>query len=173
MCKNYLSGEKTPFLQKVYYMVWFTQEWGMIMKLPMIAGVIVFAFATEGAMAACASPYAKVTGKSTIENSLSGNIFCAARGGERWQEAHIAGGVLQDYKKGSTDAVDPTKVVGSWSVSGNIVTHNYTVGTKTGPSYTFELWRDGTSNRYAFCGASTSPGTNTDGILLTGAGPCL
>jgi len=142
------------------------------MKLPMIAGVIVFAFATNGAMAACASPYTKVTGQSTIESLLGGSIFCAARGGESWQEEHYVGGVLKDYKMGPTDAVDPTKQVGTWSVSGDIVTHNYTVGSVSGPSYTYELWRDGTSNNYAFCGVSPSPGTSTDGTLRSGTGPC-
>ena len=122
------------------------------MKLPMIAGVIVLAFAAEGAMAACSTPAANQVKNSALSTLLSGNTACALRGGDRWQEEHHPGGVLKDYKKGSTDKVDPTKQVGTWAVSGSganaIVTYNY----GTGGSYAYEVWDNG-GGSYSFCGA--------------------
>lgn len=136
----------------------------MIMKLSMIAGVIVFAFATNGAMAACASPSTQVTDSTTpsLTNLLSGNTVCVAGPGGTWkyQEQHIGtgspGSVLNDYKMGpaAPGNVDPTKQVGTWEVSGTdantTVTYNY--GT-SGP-YTYKVW-DNTDGTYSFCGTDT------------------
>lgn len=121
------------------------------MKLPMIAGVIVFAFSAEGAMAACSNPAKQVNKSSDLTTILSGNTVCAVRGKDRWQEEHHAGGVLKDYKKGPTDKIDPTKQIGTWAVSGNgantKVTYVYT-GSNT---YAYEVWDNG-GGSYSFCG---------------------
>ena len=143
----------------------------MIMKLPMIAGAIVFAFSAEGAMAACSTPATQVT-DGALTTLLSGNTVCAMRGGDRWQEEHHAGGVLIDYKKGPTDAVDPTKQVGTWAVSGTgagtTVTYNYTVGSVPGPSYNYAVWQNTTPNSYSFCKAGAI--LDMDFTLTAGTG---
>lgn len=121
------------------------------MKLPMIAGLIVFAFATEGAMAACASPSAQVTDGALI-TLLSGNTVCAGSGTGmgRWQEQHRTDNTLWDYKEGSTDPVDPTTQVGTWAVTGSgagtVVTHTYTGGS----AYSYTVW-DNNDGSYSFC----------------------
>lgn len=135
-------------------MFWSAQEWGMIMKLPMIAGVIVLAFAAEGAMAACTGTQVTDAALTTL---LSNKTVCAGSGVGmgRWQEEHRTDGTLWDYKKGSTDAVDPTKQVGTWAVSGSgagtIVTHSYTVPPASGPSYNYTVYDIG-GGSYSFCG---------------------
>lgn len=127
------------------------------MKLTIIACAAVFAFSTEGVMAACsASSGAKQVNKdSELTALLSGNTVCAVRGKDRWQEEHHAGGVLKDYKKGPTDKVDPTKTLGAWAVSGGgtntIVTYTYTGG----GSYSFTVWDNGGGSSYSFCKGNT------------------
>lgn len=141
---------------------------GMIMKLPMIAGVIAFAFASEGAMAACSAPAAtqvKHNSNPGLSTLLSGNTACAVRGGDRWQEEHHPGGVLKDYKKGASDAVDPTKQVGTWSVGGTGANTMVTYIYGSGGTYAYTVWDNGGS--YSFCGTSDMDVTITRG---TGVG---
>jgi hypothetical protein len=84
---------------------------------------------------------------------VRGTTFCVARGNERWQEFHAESGELIDYKLGPGHPVDPTKTVGSWTVTGmqavvptdvraarprrdegGVLTHTY-----GGTSYTFAV----------------------------------
>ncbi len=118
-------------------------------KLPMTTAAIVFAFAADGAVAACSGTQIAGNGLTTL---LTNNTICGSRGGERWQEEHIAGGVLKDYKMGPSDAVDPTKQVGSWSVDEVLSQVTYQYGAST---YVYEVWDNGGApNKYSFCVAS-------------------
>lgn len=137
------------------------------MKLPLIASAVVFAFAAEGAVAACSAPAATQVRHNTtpsLTTLLSGNTVCAVRGGDRWQEEHHAGGVLKDYKRGPTDTIDPMTQVGTWAVSGTgantAVTYSYTGGSV----YSYTVWDNG-GGSYSFCGAG-----GVDFTLRTGTG---
>jgi hypothetical protein len=70
--------------------------------------------------------------EAQLSTTFSGNTLCAQRGSDKWQEQHRAGNELWDYKLGS-NAMDPTKLVGSWSISGtgatSVLVHTY--GSKT------------------------------------------
>jgi hypothetical protein len=122
---------------------------------------------------------------SGLGTLLSGKTVCAALGTDRWQEYHMPGGDLWDYKRGPGNAVDPSKKVGNWSVTsvpiGNsnntreTVTYNYGGGNSytyyvcaAGSSYTFNATNGSTvvtgatlSNGQVACGqfaSATAPG---------------
>jgi hypothetical protein len=97
-----------------------------MMKPAMVAGVALLSGATAfDAMAACSGTQIS---DGALTSLLSGNSMCQSSP-EVAQEQHVAGGVLQDYKKGPSDPVDPTSTIGSWAVSGSgastIVTYTY------------------------------------------------
>lgn len=120
------------------------------MKHLIATSMVLLAGISGEAMAACASPATMVTG-NPLTNLVSGNTVCAMNGNEKWQEQHLGNGTLWDYKKGANDPVDPTKKVGTWSLSANLsgpvnqITYSYTGG----PSYTYNIYRNG--NVYSFC----------------------
>ena len=101
------------------------------------------------AMAACTGNAMNVSG---ITTALSGNTVCAVRGKDKWQEYHAPGGGLIDYKMGPTDKVDPSKNVGSWSVTGNSAGNqarvNYNYG--SGGQYSYTVYSNG-GGSYSFC----------------------
>ena len=96
-----------------------------------------------------------------LQALLSGKTVCAAVGSERWQEYHQPGGGLVDWKKGPTDPVDPTKQVGTWSVTSvpvgsssntrDTVTYNY----GTGGSYTYYVCQNASTYTFAATAGST------------------
>ena len=152
-----------------------------MMKQLIFTGALLLASAMTGeAMAQCTT--GRVNSVSALTTLLSGNTICVSNGAGGWdsQEEHIAGGVLMDYKKGPSDRVDPTKVLGTWHVSGpalppanTIVTYNYTAWTPN-QSYAYLVYlNSGTLNQagstYAFC---TSPGGTpvVIGTLKAGTG---
>jgi hypothetical protein len=76
------------------------------------------------------------------------------------QEEHRNGGELWDFKKGSADPIDPTALVGHWSVSGTgantVVNYNYLSGDGNG---SYRVYANGGS--YDFCNGSSSVATVT------------
>lgn len=69
------------------------------------------------------------------------------------QEEHRADGSLWDYKRGPSDSLDPTKKLGTWSISGNNITYSYTAFNPN-CSITFTVHDNGntlTEKRYSFC----------------------
>ena len=88
-------------------------------------------------------------------STLSGKTVCVAEGGG-WaaQEYHAANGDLIDFKLGS-DRRDPTSRVGSWSVSGDQITHSY----GPGASYTYDVYTNGTN--YSFCAGAVEKAAAT------------
>lgn len=137
------------------------------MKLLPVAAVLSLALMPEFASAACTSS-SQVTGSATLTTLLAGKTICASRGGDRWQEYHQAGGALIDYKKGPTDPVDPTKQVGTWTVTGNgsgtQVRYNY----GQGASYTYKVHTIVQDASYSLC-------SGTEDLVVSmrqGQGPC-
>lgn len=126
------------------------------MKLSIMAAVVV-ASVSAPALADCSSPL--VTDPAS---ALQGKTVCATLGTERWHEFHAPGGNLIAYKKGPSDKVDPSKSVGSWSVSGHTVTYNYGAG----GTFTYRL-HDNRGGSYTFCGPR-----NIDALVRTGQVAC-
>jgi hypothetical protein len=126
-----------------------------MIRIILLASATTFALA-PGAQAQCSCATNQVTNSSAGAQSLSialaGNTVCVAKGGERWenQEWHQGGpavGALIDFKKGPTDPIDPTKGVGTWSISGT------DVATRVTYSYIF-----GGVGTYAVCSSKSQPG---------------
>ncbi|PWB59902.1 MAG: hypothetical protein C3F18_00520 [Nitrosomonadales bacterium] len=133
------------------------------MKRLMVTSLVLLAGISGGAMADCNSN-TKVTG-SKLNLLITGNTVCAARGAEKWQEQHRAGGALWDFKKGPTDKVDPTKQVGTWSIASNSVTYSYTGG----PSYTYSV-HGPEGGPYSFC--SSGAEIVSGAMFLPGSSSC-
>jgi hypothetical protein len=85
---------------------------------------------------------------------LTGNTVCAVRGSERWQELHLAGGSVVDFKRGPADPVDPSETVGTWSIigTGTNATVQYNYG--SGGTYTYTVFSNGGTS-YSFCAGAT------------------
>ncbi|GAO34887.1 hypothetical protein SCT_0267 [Sulfuricella sp. T08] len=131
------------------------------MKRLMVASIVLLAGISGEAMAACSDQ--QVTG-SALTSLIAGSTVCATRGAEKWQEQHRAGAQLWDYKKGSSDKVDPSKQVGTWSINNvdNTVTYFYTGG----PSYTYSV-HGLAGGPYSFCtnGAEVVSGATFTGTI--------
>lgn len=104
----------------------------------------------------------------TLNALLSGNTVCVGSAGN-WeaQEYHASNGDLIDWKRGSGHPVDPTKKVGTWSITGTgaAMKVNYTYGSHT---YSNAVWNHG-DGTYSFC---NNQGTETIGRIKTGQGAC-
>ena len=106
---------------------------------------------------------------TSLGSLLIGNTVCVGTTGH-WeaQEFHKSDGNLIDWKKGASDPVDPTKSVGSWSITGTGTSArvNYTYDSTT---YSNIVWDHGNST-YSFCnqnGNETMPS-----YIKTGQGAC-
>jgi len=119
---------------------------------------------TGEAMAACSGTQITSVSRPTLSRLLTGNSMC-----QTWpevaQEQHVSGGVLQDYKRGPLDAVDPTTSIGSWLVggSGSRTTVKYTYGST---SYYYQVFLVNgnpgeTGSTYDFCTGGTVKATAT------------
>ena len=87
--------------------------------------------------------------------TVSGRYFCALRNAtnEKWNESHIGGadGNVQDFKKGAS-TVDPTKIVGTYSITGGtdgIIAYSYG---DPGSPYRYQVVGTGP---YSFCNVAT------------------
>lgn len=138
------------------------------MKRISIVGCILVALWAGQASADCTtSPL--LTG-TKITMMLSGKQVCASPGtgypgnpANRWQEEHMANGQLWDYKLGPTDPVDPRKQVGTWSVTGDKITHTYTGG----QSYSYDV-RMISPTQVSFCVGSAEHAVAN----IIAPGPC-
>lgn len=117
------------------------------MKRSILTTMVLLAGIPSLAMANC-TPATRVTGNA-LNTLIIGNTVCASRNGEKWQEQHRAGGQLWDYKMGPGHPIDPSKQVGTWSISRNFVTYCYT-GDKC---YSYSVHGTGTG-AYDFCFAN-------------------
>ena len=97
---------------------------------------------------ACGSGETEIANTTTL---LTGQYVCAKRLPDTWQELHQAGGALYDWKLGPSSAMDPVKLVGSWSGSTTgVVTHAYNAG---GGSYVWRVCSNG-AGTYTFRSAT-------------------
>ena len=131
------------------------------MKPNIIVGVLLACGAGQ-VMAACATPALSASQISALlENPPPGKYACASRvagGNDKWNELHQAG-IITDYKKGPGDPIDPTKVMGTYTINNNggnnldTITYNY----GTGGSYTYSIKSTGasTGNAFHFCNIQT------------------
>jgi len=103
--------------------------------------------------------------ETQLPTAISGKLICGQRAGapadanNRWQEEHVvAGGQLFDYKLGPGHPVDPRKLVGTWSITGNgantRVEYRYGSGSTTSGPYPHSV-HDAGGGTYEFC---TGPG---------------
>jgi hypothetical protein len=112
-----------------------------------------------------------------------GNTVCGRPGAgypggagsaDRWQEEHVAGGQLWDYKRGPGHAVDPRKQVGTWSTAAASRTQG-TISHIYGPTVAFTWVMYGpTSNSpgasvYSFCSGGAE---HVRAFVRTGSVPC-
>lgn len=123
---------------------------------------------------------------TALGHALLGNTVCVGSSGN-WeaQEEHRPGDELSDYHSGpdsanlptpppiinDPDSRDPTDRLGTWTITDNEVTYNYTNVHSSvhdsGP-YTYTLHNDGSLTLYKFCAAGS--GTDTEATILTGTG---
>lgn len=123
------------------------------MQRILVLSVFFLAAAIGNAAAGCTG--SPISG-SNLSGLLNGKLVCGRPAGgysgsanDRWQEEHMAGGDMYDYKKGPSDKVDPRVKVGTWSTSGNVVTHTYD---RYGPAQAFDYSVFLISgNTYSFC----------------------
>lgn len=95
------------------------------MKPNTITIALLLAFGSSQAVAAgpCPTTTPPALNGQAIRALVSNKYGCAARGNERWNELHQGSGLgphnVQDYKRGPNDPVDPTKVVGTYTITDN------------------------------------------------------
>jgi phosphohistidine swiveling domain-containing protein len=112
------------------------------------------------------------TGGGNFTGLITGATICAARGNDRWQEYHRAGGALIDFKRGPNDRVDPTRQVGTWTVThGANATVTHTYGPQSS-SFTWALCRVNASNPVTYTMVSPTAGTITGVRVLAGQVAC-
>lgn len=124
------------------------------MKISFAMSAVVLAFVSGQASAACAEGAgwkqmnAAGSGGSLALSTLAGKTVCVGSA-PTWdaQEFHsgTTGGDLIDYKRGPGHPIDPTGKVGTWSIAGNQINHNY------GPAanYTYDVYEK--TGAYSFC----------------------
>ena len=116
-----------------------------------LAGVLVLGGVAVSGQAAAACT-GNAMNQTQLSSTFSNNTVCAQRGSDRWQEYHqgTGSGNLIDWKMGPTHAVDPTKQVGTWSITGNgngaRLAYNY----GSGGSYSYQVFDNG-NGTYSFC----------------------
>jgi hypothetical protein len=140
------------------------------MKVLMLAVGFALVALPAAATAACAGPSVRVADPA-LTTLLQGNTVCvpvATQPTMTSQEFHQAGGALIDYKRGPSDPVDPTKIVGTWAITGGdrfpSVTYTYP---PSGGTYTYSVW-DNLNGTHSFC----SPNPEIIGTVISGQVSC-
>lgn len=142
------------------------------MKPIILAAVAGMALASLPAvsMAACAAPASvRVATAAAMTALLQGNTVCVPKDPQATmdaQELHQRGGALVDYKRGPGHPTDPTKQVGTWTVTdgrGVFVIHKYS--DRVQPAYSVWDNKDGT---HSFC----SDNPEVKARIKIGGGPC-
>ena len=122
------------------------------------------------AMADCATNQLTDASNPTLNDLLSGHTVCEAAGDaaatgpdQSWgvQEEHRSGGELWDYKRGPSSTIDPTKLIGAWSVSGTgantVVNYSYLAG---GGGGIYKVYNNGNAS-YDICNGPARVATVT------------
>ena len=144
------------------------------MKAAIVASAFVLGGVAGQAMGACTDGQVTDTATATIPTTLmsllDGKTVCAVRGTDKWQEMHISGGELDDYKLG-TDPMDPTQKVGDWSVDGSgsstMVHYHYLDGS----TYSFTV-HTSDNTHYSFCAGAGDPLVDIHNATVISTPPC-
>jgi len=136
----------------------------MRMHTKIIAAMLVIAIPNLSYANCVASGNAthKILSQAQLTSLIVGSTACVAKSGGGWenQEQH-SGGTVTDYKKGPTDPIDPSKAIGTYTISadsnGGIINYSYTGG----GAYTYYLYGNTAfpnppAGNYDFC---TTPGS--------------
>ena len=114
--------------------------------------------ATQFLAAGAAQAQTALTG-AQIQALLTTNYACGSSGTEKWDEKLIGGtaGNVTDYKKGPSDPIDPTAVVGSYTIDTviNTITYSYTGGGIYTYTVTTAGGTAGSPGNYTFAGPGT------------------
>lgn len=94
-----------------------------------------------------------------IQALLTTNYACGSSGTEKWDEKLIGGtaGNVTDYKKGPSDPIDPTAVVGTYTIDtgSNTITYSYTGGGVYTYTVTTAGGTAGSPGNYTFANSGT------------------
>ena len=121
------------------------------------------------------------TTNPTLGAALAGKMACASVGNERWQAWHsgtAAGGDLWDFKRGPTDAVDPSAKMGTYRIessprlakvgrdtaASDTVVYDYGAGGR----YSYAVCRV-SADTFALCGAALG-GRDITNVIVGGTG---
>jgi hypothetical protein len=119
------------------------------------------------AQLACPSGSTRVTG-TALQTLIGNKTICAASSSnsDTWQEFHqgLSSGPLIDWKQGPNHPVDPTSVVGTWSLPNDTLTHSYGA-----LSYSWWVCQTATSITLVSTGVSS---TITGATLKSGSVSC-
>jgi hypothetical protein len=136
------------------------------MKSSMFVASAILVCVAGQANAACGDLSDTQVTDAALTTLLSGNMICGSRGGETWQEEHIAAspgvsttGDLWDYKEGPGDATDPEEKLGTWTITGSGTGSQVEYAYDSGGTYTFKVFLN-TGGSYDFCSATASENLN-------------
>ncbi len=137
------------------------------MKRLVFAASVLLAIGAGQAIAACTGPFMTA---AQIQTAIAGNTACVGHTPtaqfSEWHNGGATGSVV-DWKRGPTDANDPTKTVGTYTITTNITagTVKYTYGSS---SFTYFIQQG--SNPYVFCNTAGAPSFTV--TVNPGQGPC-
>lgn len=137
----------------------------VIVNLLLLAG-----FAGQAQAACPASGTATAMSQAQIDSFFPGKRIHATGSGDDWKEDHCTGSGGNLYKVGDGSAVDPRKVVGTWTTGGGAdgtIAYAYT-GAST---YTWHILADNPASptQVFFCDGSTEIAHS---VSIGSAGPC-
>ncbi len=146
-------------------------------KKTIFAG-LVFVLMENAAFASCTASNPIVSDANVLAGM---RITAVSPGGEPWVEEHCSGSKLVKVGSGPaspTNTVDPSVVVGTWTVNTvstaplrTTATYNYTRHGSAGP-YTFTLRKNASSPNYFFCNGSAVGATLVATGTLSTASNC-
>ena len=127
------------------------------MKRAIVAGVFFFANVAGPALAACTTNGSYVQQNAgQIASLLVGNTACYPVASPYTNQEYLSGGNITDYKKGPSDPIDPSKVIGTYVIDsgqGGEIVYTYTGSPNL--SFTYTVWGPVATGEYDFCVGST------------------
>jgi hypothetical protein len=112
-----------------------------------------------------------------VGSLLSGKLVCAQKIGttdanNRWSEHHTGtSGVadnLTEWARGPGDAVDGTRITGTWTANGDTISYTYN---GDGGPYSYTIYDNGSGN-YSYCSGASEHSTFKLVSNPAGGNPC-
>ena len=144
------------------------------MKHAIVAGVFLIANVAGPVLGApcTASPgYSQLSG-SQIQSLLVGNTACYPVIAPYTNQEYLSGGNITDYKKGPSDPIDPSKVIGTYTIDNTNNTITYTYTGSPNSVFTYTVWGPVVSGEYDFCSSGIPLVNGPVRIVTGGPGPC-